>query len=141
LLNDAELFKMSLAQLPDYNSKKEKMRELLQTAVEEGSDIIVGWMLENQKDCAASFPKVEPKTSLFSFRNEEVLTAPLEPPLLHIACKKGRAVILTALLKDPNTAGSTANKQSALLYLAQSFIEQYPHPDEDPREFQTLYET
>ncbi len=141
LLNDTELFKMSLAQLPDDDSKKEKMRELLQIAVEEGSDIIVGWMLENQKDCVTSFPKVESKTKFFSFLNEEVITVPEDLPLLHIACKKGRAVIVTALLKDPNTAGSTANKQSALLNLAQSFIEQYPHPDEDPREFQTLYET
>ncbi len=141
LLNDAELFRMILAQLSDDDSKKEKMRELLRAAVEEGSDIIVGWMLENQKDCVTSFPKVESKTRFFSFLNEEVLAVPSEPPLLHIACKKGRAVIVTALLKDPNTAGSTANKQSALLYLAQLFIEEYPHPDEDPGEFQALYET
>lgn len=138
ILNDAELFKTSLAQLPDDDTKEDKMRELLLTAVKEGSDTVVGLMFDNQKDCVTSFPIVPPKTGLFSFLSPTV-TVPKDPPLLHIACKAGQETIVNMLLTNKYTAGSASNKQSALLYLTQSFLEEPRHTGKNLLERQALY--
>lgn len=144
ILDEKELFEKSFEQFPSGAIRKQKIRDFLETAVKEGAEVAVLWMLEEQKECVASFPKVESKLPFFSLFNDGPINSKKQPSLLHIACIKGQVSIVEILssAKELDVPGSHANKQSALHYLTQLFSEYYPgagSTNETFDEFNQLY--
>lgn len=144
VLNEKELFKRSFEQFSSAALKKEKTRDFLETAVKEGAEVAVLWMLEEQKECVASFPKVQSRLPFFSLFSEGPIDPKKQLSLLHIACIKGqvRMVEILAVAKELDIPGSHANKQSALDYLTQLFFDYYPRvgsTQEIWEEFNCLY--
>ncbi|MBY0378445.1 MAG: ankyrin repeat domain-containing protein, partial [Gammaproteobacteria bacterium] len=144
ILDEKELFEKSFEQFPSGAIRKQKIRDFLETAVKEGAEAAVIWMLEAQKECVASFPKVESKLPFFSLFNDVPIDSKKEPSLLHIACIKGQVSIVEILssAKELDVPGAHANKQSALHYLTQLFFEYYPGAgsiNETFDEFNRLY--
>ena len=149
LLNDAKIFKKSLDALPLGEAKKEAMRELLISAIENGADALVLWMLENQKECVNSFPFNGRKGGFFTLFSDITAQSTQELSLLHRACKKGRFKIVNLLLQyylDEAKKGNISkqalksNIQAALDYLAECFWKDYPPFGSDFSQFKVLYD-
>lgn len=139
-MNNVELFQRSLVQLIDADTRQQKMRQLLEIAIQEGADTVVREIWKHEKECIHSFPLVAPKTIFSSFFNDDVIDVPEAFPLLHLACAAGQISIVNLFLHEPSTSGSENNKQSALLYLAKVFIEKYSAKNKDLAEFEKIHE-
>lgn len=140
-LNDSALFISSLKLLEYDIDKKDKLRSLLMRAIDEGADTVVKAIVEHQRECVKSFPKVKHK--FFSFLEDNATKKWKELPLLHRACAAGQVQVVNILLllnEDLITEDSKANRRSALLYLIEVFNQRYPRLGEDFTEFKLLYE-
>jgi ankyrin repeat protein len=131
-LKDRDLFLNSLKILEYDIQRKDKLKSLLITAIEEGEDIVVRAIAEHQTECLKSFPKEKHKKKFFSFL-EDSTTRKKDLPLLHRACEAAHFQVVNTLLclDEDLSADSKANKRAALIYLTEVFNQKYPAVDKD----------